>query len=71
MPNNWQDSHKCVNNILIQDKLGYMTLREEHEVLIQVFENTRLNVTLIWVTILINNLEVPAVILNLATGYSD
>ena len=48
-----------------------MTLREEHEVLIQVFENTRLNVTLTWVTILINNLEVPAIILILATGYSD
>lgn len=47
-----------------------MTLREEHEVLIQVFENTHLNVTLSWVTILINNLEVPAATLNLATGYS-
>jgi len=48
-----------------------MTLREEHEVLVQVFENTYLNVTLTWLTTLINNLEVPAVILNLATGYSD
>lgn len=71
MPNNWQDSHKCVSSILIQDKLWYMTLREEHEVLIQVFEYTHLNVTITWVTILINNLEVPAVILNLANGYSD
>jgi len=48
-----------------------MTLREEHEVLIQMFENMYLNVTLTWVTTLINDLEVPAVILNLATGYSD
>lgn len=48
-----------------------MTLREEHEVLIQVFENTHLNVTLTWVTIMINNLEVPAVLPSLATGYSD
>jgi len=48
-----------------------VTLREEHEVLIQVFENMHLIVTLTWVTILINNLEVPVVTLNLATGYSD
>jgi hypothetical protein len=48
-----------------------VTLKEEHEVLIPVFENMHLNVTLMWVTIMINNLEVPAVIVNLATGYSD
>jgi hypothetical protein len=56
--------------ILIQDVLCYVTLREEHKVLIQVSENTHLNVTLTWVTFLIHIPEVPALTLNPENSYS-
>ena len=64
MPNNWQDSHKCVNNILIQDTLCMWQLGNNMKYSYPVFPLT-------WVTLLINILEVSAVTLNPATGYSD